>query len=840
MDDLFSAINGAIGGQGQDDAPMHVDISGVGSKSTATKYDGMFASTAQKYSLDPNLLKGIAKTESSLNANATSKDQNGKPIAHGLMQFTPATASAIGVNDPYDPAQSIEGAGKLMRQNLDASNGDVTKALMMYHGGTNTKNWGPLTQAYPGKVLGTQQKQQPQQPDDPSAFNASTVFDAINGKITQTAQQNSGFNLPATSQQGGAIEQAQAKNKKAGVVPVDLSNVGVGAAETALHMGSSMVGQAVGGLAGIFTGNADNISKVQNALTYEPRTDSGKAILQNVGAGAEQAKNFAMAVPGVAGLIKGYQAANDAVGEVSPVAGAVMKTLPTAAGLLLAPEVRGAFGAAANGRKTLLGNIGKTAAEMPRIDPTIGPKPRVKLNTDGSITPIEQAPAVSGVTPEMMSKPKTQVDAPAAPITPSPEVQAAIDKAGYANNPTAVARHTEASSLPVPVDLTAGQATGNVHQLSWEQNTRGKNPDLANRMNGQNGQLIQNFDAIRSQVAPGITASGSDLGQAHIDAYKTMDAPIQADIRGKYKALEDANGGQFPLDGQSFVSSTEAALDKALKSGSVPADIQRSLDQFKNGRQMTFQDFETLRSDLADTMRTASDGRQRAAANIIRQQLESMPLTPDAQQLKPLADAARNAAKARFDAIDSDPAYKAAINDGVAANEPSPLADKFIKNYVVNGKTANVQNMIGNLSNDPKNIQIMRAGVVDHLKDASGIDLRTNAGNVSQSRLNGAIENLDKRSNLVLGEQGTQQINALGNVARYTMEQPKGSYVNNSGTTVSALANGAKDLALGAANIKTLGAVNFVRGRMAAAAEKSLVQKSLAPGAGIKLSDFPR
>ena len=34
------------------------------------------------------------------------------------------------------------------------ANGDHRLALTMYHGGTNPANWGPLTRAYPDKVLG--------------------------------------------------------------------------------------------------------------------------------------------------------------------------------------------------------------------------------------------------------------------------------------------------------------------------------------------------------------------------------------------------------------------------------------------------------------------------------------------------------------------------------------------------------------------------------------------------------------------------------------------------------------------------------------------------------------
>ena len=45
-------------------------------------------------------------------------------------------------------------------------------------------------------------------------------------------------------------------------------------------------------------------------------------------------------------------------------------------------------------------------------------------------------------------------------------------------NPTAASRHIEAGSLPVPVELTAGQASGDIHLLSNEMNARARNPAL--------------------------------------------------------------------------------------------------------------------------------------------------------------------------------------------------------------------------------------------------------------------------------------------------------------------------------------------------------------------------
>ena len=40
------------------------------------------------------------------------------------------------------------------------------------------------------------------------------------------------------------------------------------------------------------------------------------------------------------------------------------------------------------------------------------------------------------------------------------------------------------------------------------------------------------------------------------------------------------------------------------------------------------------------------------------------------------------------DALDSDPAYKAAVSDGVAQGEASPLADNFVQKYLIGAPRA--------------------------------------------------------------------------------------------------------------------------------------------------------
>jgi len=93
-------------------------------------YGAEITAAAKKYGLDPALLAGLVKQESGFNPNA------GSPAgARGLTQLMPGTAAGLGVTNVLDPAQSLEGGAKYLRQQLDAFGGDVTRALAAYNAG---------------------------------------------------------------------------------------------------------------------------------------------------------------------------------------------------------------------------------------------------------------------------------------------------------------------------------------------------------------------------------------------------------------------------------------------------------------------------------------------------------------------------------------------------------------------------------------------------------------------------------------------------------------------------------------------------------------------------------
>jgi len=94
------------------------------------KYKHLIEMKAKKYELDPNLLAGLIRQESNFNPYAVSHCG-----AMGLGQLMPETARYLGVVDPFNAAQNIEGAAKYLKEQLDTFGGNVNKALAAYNAG---------------------------------------------------------------------------------------------------------------------------------------------------------------------------------------------------------------------------------------------------------------------------------------------------------------------------------------------------------------------------------------------------------------------------------------------------------------------------------------------------------------------------------------------------------------------------------------------------------------------------------------------------------------------------------------------------------------------------------
>lgn len=85
---------------------------------------------AERYQVDPHLVQAVVKAESNFDPDVVSSAG-----AQGLMQLMPQTAADLGVVDPFDPQQNIEGGTRFLSQLLTYFDGDTTKALAGYNAG---------------------------------------------------------------------------------------------------------------------------------------------------------------------------------------------------------------------------------------------------------------------------------------------------------------------------------------------------------------------------------------------------------------------------------------------------------------------------------------------------------------------------------------------------------------------------------------------------------------------------------------------------------------------------------------------------------------------------------
>ena len=138
-------------------SPATAAAAGAGAAGAAqgpAAFASMFRAAEVRNGLPAGLLNAIAKHESNYNPDAVSPAG-----ARGLMQIMPATARELGV-DPSVPAQAIDGAARLLADNLRQFK-SIDLAVAAYNAGAGAvSRHGGIppyaeTQAYVQRVLGT-------------------------------------------------------------------------------------------------------------------------------------------------------------------------------------------------------------------------------------------------------------------------------------------------------------------------------------------------------------------------------------------------------------------------------------------------------------------------------------------------------------------------------------------------------------------------------------------------------------------------------------------------------------------------------------------------------------
>jgi soluble lytic murein transglycosylase-like protein len=131
-------------------------LQGSASGAEGGEYEALIDNAAARYGLDPAVLHGLIEQESGFDPSATSGAG-----AMGLTQLMPGTASSLGVANPLDPAESIEGGARYLSEMMAQFGGNTADALAAYNAGPGAvQQYGGVppyaeTQSYVTKVLGS-------------------------------------------------------------------------------------------------------------------------------------------------------------------------------------------------------------------------------------------------------------------------------------------------------------------------------------------------------------------------------------------------------------------------------------------------------------------------------------------------------------------------------------------------------------------------------------------------------------------------------------------------------------------------------------------------------------
>lgn len=566
-----------------------------------------------------------------------------------------------------------------------------------------------------------------------------------------------------------------------------------GAGEALLATGTGMLGGAAGAVAGI-----------------------GKAALKKIttGEGSSDAE-VDKTVSDVAGALT-YQPRTQTGANLAQLAGRAIEGSGIAG--LAAPELNAAAHAVGNASRYVRGAAGATAATQNAADAAAAAVPGPSLRD------LVRAPApLAGVGAAEVS-----------PVT---------------------VRAQRAASLPVPIKLTAGQATRDRQQVAFERETakQKEGAPLAAAYEQQNAALGQNLDAAVDETGAANVTPRS-VGKSVVAALEAKQQAKKADISGLYQQARDAGEMQQPVDVSGLVDWIAKNKGKD-KLAPIVSTIESELKQ--NGKvQGGGADPLTLAQRPSRTTMTLD------ASEDLRQAINKLaePGTPNAvfgKEAKGLIDTAQEGkggdlfkqARRAYenysneftnrDVIDKTLRTKPGTKDRAVAYE-----DVF-NHSIMNGSADDVRHVFRVLTAHPADAapEVVAAGqqaaadlrgaVINHIKDEMQKNLNvdsTGARTGSPAKIDAIVRELDKDGKLdtIFGKQGAQKVRDLRDTAIDIYTSPSGT-VNSSNTT-SALMRQMDNVVSYAAGTPVIGkALNYSAQAIKSAGTRRKVRAALEP-----------
>jgi len=367
------------------------------------------------------------------------------------------------------------------------------------------------------------------------------------------------------------------------------------------------------------------------------------------------------------------------------------------------------------------------------------------------------------------------------------------------------ALQTQAKFEKFDMNATQGEALNDPQLISDEYNMRAKpeNKPLLDRFNDRNVKLGNAFDILRDKYtenAPGGTPVA--LANDVLETLKNKAEGYEQNISDLYKKAYTAAGeGNNPIDVAGLNKNINDALDFEHRTQYVPEELADQLKEKLAKGYLTPQEFENFRTDSGQIARTATDGKVRRAAAIVREQFENAPIKGDFAYVKPMFDDARNAVSEWITKQENMPFYDTAMADtrtleDLAKGLPHPGSTAFFDKYVNNKNIPDLSlsRLVNEVGENTPAHEALKAGSLLKLKESAV----NSQGVVSQSKIYNGINKTfaGDKSRILHGPELAQDLQDLAFVATRS-EHVKGgaTYSNASQTQVA----GAREQALQAA-----------------------------------------
>jgi hypothetical protein len=363
---------------------------------------------------------------------------------------------------------------------------------------------------------------------------------------------------------------------------------------------------------------------------------------------------------------------------------------------------------------------------------------------------------------------------------------------GVDPDPKVMLNRADAGALPVPINLTRGQAARDASQFSWEVNTsklRGAGEQLDQHLTDQNRRLIENLNVLGAKDAP----STFDASQKVIGKIQDVDAQMREQIGNAYQAVRDSAGRPALMDHVTFVDTANNALDHGQLGPFLPETIRKQLNDISEGKlPLSVNVAQQLDKVWSGAQRGASNDSEKAAIGALRTALNDAPITDQlGQESMQAYKAAREMARQRFAMIDANPAYKAIV-DSTSKAEP----DKFFQNFIQGGNASEISSLKQLIGDDGAStlqktmVGVLKKKALGGASEENGVFSQAAYNKVLQDPVQGPrLQELFKNN-----PEALDQLYRVGRVAENIVAFPKNHSVNTSNTSPT-LVNTVRDMA---------------------------------------------